>query len=1210
MRFRQGATWAVLCFALLLTACGGGSGRQGTDVAVTGVGPTAAVAAGANAVFQMTVANIGSNPADDVTVVNLVGNQLALISVTCAASGNVACPATPSVSMALGTLLPGASLTFEVTVQLSAAATGSVSNTMTANFSSDTDRTNNSSTVTATASNTVSNLVVSGSGPGGTVTGGGAADFVMTVRNDGPDTATALQFVNNVGSFLAIKPGGITCVATGGGTCPATLGVTMDLDSLPAGASLAFTISTTVTQSVNTTVTNTFQASADTDSARSDNTFTATATVVSPQTGVFVTGAGPAATVSGGGAAAFTMTVGNAGPDTAPSVSIVDNVGSNLTFTGVTCVASGGATCPATLGPVMTATDMPASSTLVFTVNTVVASGTSGTLTNSMTVSADNDTNRNDNIATAVATAATPRASLVLTGTGPSAAVAGGETATFTMTVANSGPDAASGLRVVNTVGSNLSFIGATCTATAPAVCPATVSVVTDVGALPVGGKLTFNVNAVVAAGTNGAITNTLQASADNAFSTSGNSVVAVGQAFTARSSLAITTTSAPANVASGTAASFVMTLRNDGPETAAAVRLVNTVGGNLTLTGITCTSLTAGAACPLTTGPGMDVVNLPNGGQLQFTITATVALGTQGSVINTLNATVTSGARSETTAVAVGSAYSNNLVVSASAPAGPLTGGAGFAFTMTVANDGPGPALNVALVNTLGTGLVSGGAITCSAAGALCPAAPAATMLIPSIPANASLTFSVPVTVVAGTNGVVSSTLAATAAGDTRLQDSSATASAQVSSPDLAASLSGATQITAGNTAVFTAVVSNPTSTAATNLSLVSSTTATDALVNLSALSIVCTPSSGATCPTTGPTMVVPSLPAGRSLTFTITVPLPLAARGTVTSGFAMTAAGDPNPANNTPPSVTTSVIDPRNGSYKAFGGDGRSYDLTIDFDAGSYTLASGAQTMTRTFTADAADPTGKGYTVGGSARLRVASDLIIGGHDFGAGVLPFVAARSFGSALTEVVGQYNLVLRVVPATGQAVTYAAVAVVSGNQMFVCQTDNGSLRPPGSTCPVGKQRNYVLSVSGGVYAAVEVGGPDAFSFYLARSDAAKMLFGAEPTASVDGKLRIALQDGPSLLGGTLSGPSTSGSWIEPMTLTSSSYAATGGVSDTCSTVPLAVVANTGVGSMLTGFRSSDAQRIWVMQSAPLAIAFTDFTAVAPGSVGLLQIVLP
>jgi len=1196
---------AMLCCTLLLAACGGGSGRQGTDLVVTGVGPTTTVASGTNAVFQMTVANVGPNPADAVTIVNLVGNQLALVSVTCTSSG-VSCPATPSVSMSIPTMPAGSSLTFAVTTQLSNAATGSVSNTMSVNFASDTDRSNNSATVSATASNIVSNLVVSGSGPGGTVAGGGTADFLMTVRNDGPDAATGLHFVNNVGSFLVVKPGGITCIASGGGTCPATLGVTMDLDTLPAGASLAFTVST-VAQSVTTTVTNTFQVTADTDSDRSDNTFTATASVLSPTTGVFVTGAGPAGTVSGGSTAAFAMTVGNAGPDPAPSVSIVNNVGSNLTFTGVTCVASGGAACPAALGPVMTATNMPAGGSLAFTVNTLVAAGTSGTLTNSMTVSADNDANRNDNIATAVVTAATPRASLVVTGVGPAAQVAGGETAIFVMSVSNTGPDAATGLRVLNTVGGNLTFVGATCVATAPAVCPASVGVVTDVGTLAVGGKLTFNVSAVVAAGTNGAITNTLQATADNAFNASGNSVVAVGTAFTARSSLSITTVSAPTSVASGTSASFVMKLTNDGPEAAATVRLIDTIGGNLTLTGISCQSLTSGATCPATTGPSMDIVNLPIGGQLQFTITVTVALGTQGSIVNTLDATVTSGTRSETVAVAVGSAYSNNLVVTGVAPAGPLVGGASDFFTMTVANNGPGPALNVALENTLSAGLSLGsGGISCSAVSAQCPTSPASSMVIPSMPANSSLTFRFPVVVAANTNGTVFDTLTATAAGDSRVQDSTATASVQALSPDLAVSQTAATEITAGSSAVFTVVVSNPTSAAASNLSLASTVTATDSQVDLSGLAIVCTAGSGATCPTTGATMTVPSLPAGRSLTFTLTLPVAAAARGTITSTFALTASGDPDTSNNQKTS-TTKVIDPRNGSYKAFGADGRSYDLTIDFDAGSYSLVSSSQTMQRTFTADTS---GGGYTVSGNARFRVATDLIVGGHDFGTGfgVLPFVAARSFGSALTEVVGQYNLVTRDVPASGQPITHAAVVAVNGNQMFICQTDNGSIRQPGN-CITGKQKNYVLSVANGLYTATEVGGSDVFTFYLARSDASKMLFGALPSSSSTGQLRIALQDAPSLLGGTLYGPSTSGSWVDPMVLTDSSYAATGGAADTVTATTIGPIANTGVGSMLAGFRSSDGQRFWVMQASPLAIAFGDFGATGLAA-GLLQVVLP
>lgn len=353
---------------------------------------------------------------------------------------------------------------------------------------------------------------------------------------------------------------------------------------------------------------------------------------------------------------------------------------------------------------------------------------------------------------------------------------------------------------------------------------------------------------------------------------------------------------------------------------------------------------------------------------------------------------------------------------------------------------------------------------------------------------------------------------------------------------------------------------------------------------------------------------MTVPSLPAGRSLTFTITLPVATAARGSITSAFAVSAAGDPNPTNNQA-SVTTAVIDPRNGGYKAFAADGRAYELTIDFDAGSYSMVGAAQTMQRSFTADGS---GGGYTVSGSARFRVATDLIVGGHDFGAGVgvLPFVAARSFGSTVSEVVGQYNLVTRDVPAGGPAVTHAGVVTVTGNQMLICQADNGSIRPPGNCVVnnVSKQRNYVLSAAAGVYTATEVGGSDQFTFYLARSDASKMLLGAQASTGTAGKLRIGLQDAPSLIGGTFSGASSSGGWIDTLTLTSSSYSASGSL-DTA-TAALFSVANTGVGAMLAGARNGDGtQVIWVMQSSPLVITFGDFTATGAAA-GLFQAVLP
>lgn len=1199
MKWRGLAELLVVGVALALVGCGGGSGRQGTDLQVSGTGPAAPVQGGSDASFVMTVRNAGENEATDVAVTNQIGNQFGAPTLTCTAAGGATCPDQPTVSMTIARLPAGGSLVFTVTATLNANASGTVSNTMSVRYDgTETDGSNNTSRVEATAFSVVSNLVVSGTGPGGSVTSGSTAVFQMTVRNDGPDTATGLKLTNNTGSFLVLT--GITCSASPGASCPAAPGAVMELASLPAGGVLTFNVNTTVFTILNGTVTNTLQVTADTDNNRNDNSFTATANVVTASSGLFVTGVGPAAVVSGGGTAQFVMTVSNAGPDAATTVNIVNTVGSNLTLTGVSCAASGGAVCPATLGPVMSLASMPAGGSLGFTVSAFVAAGTSGSLTNTMSVGADNDSNRADNTATAVGTAATPRASLVVTGTGPAATVAGGEVAIFTTTVANAGPDATTDLRVVHAVGSNLSFVGASCTASGGATCPAAVGVVTDVGMLPAGGQLNFSVAALVAAGTNGAITTTVQATASNAFNPSGNTAVAVGTAFTARSNLAISG-SGPSNAPAGGPGSFVLTLVNNGPQAAETVRLVNTLGSNLTLSSFNCTA-SGGATCPATPGPVMDVANLPVDGSLRFDIGVQIAAGTQGALIDTLVATVTSGTRTEITGVAVGSAYSTSVGVTASGPSGPLIGGTTTSFVMGVANSGPGTAVDVALTNLLSSGLGSAGAISCVAqGGAVCPAAPGATMVVPSMPSGSALTFNVPVTVDAGFNGVVSSTMTAAAAGDVRANDNTASASFTALSVDLGVTQSGATEITAGSTAVFTATVANPGPGTANNLVL---SHALSGAVT-SGASLICTPSSGATCPAVlGPDMTLASLPSGRSLTFTVTLPVPEAARGDIVSRFTVASDGDANPANNTA-SVTTRAIDARNGSYRVFAADGHAYTLNIDFDAGSYTITGGNQVMQRSFTRDG---DGKGYTVAGGVRFRTSTDLVVGGHDFAGGTLPYVAARSFGSSVNELVGSYNLLVRDVPLVGAVSQHAAVVTVTGNVLSVCQTDDGSIRQPGTNCTnAGKQRNYVLTVADGFFVATEVGGSDQFSLLLARTGASKLLLGTT-AAGADGKLRLALQDAATLIGGTVAGASSSGGWVDPIVLTGVTYNSAGAAADT-DTASLTAVTGTGVGAMLRGLRTSDGQTFWVMQSSPLVVGFGDFLAIGAAA-GLLHIALP
>lgn len=653
--------------------------------------------------------------------------------------------------------------------------------------------------------------------------------------------------------------------------------------------------------------------------------------------------------------------------------------------------------------------------------------------------------------------------------------------------------------------------------------------------------------------------------------------------------------------VMSGDSAVFVMTVSNVGENPASDVQIVNLVGNQLAMVGIACTA-GGDATCPDPVGASMSVSSLPVGGSLTFEVTARVQQAAVGAIVNTMTATYGDDVdRTNNSATAAGSATSHNVNVTAVEPDGPLVGGASATFTMVVGNSGPGTAVDVEIVNTLSDDLAAAGDIECVAAdGAVAPASTAdGSLRSPAIPPNGTLTCSVPVTVAAGTNGTVSSSLSASAAGDARNSDNIATATVSVTSSDLGVSQTGATEVPAGGAAVFTARVANPGPSAATNVVIEWSLTAP---AGVTAAVPTCTATGGASCPATlGATMTVPSLPVGRALVFTFTAGTENAARGSIVSTVTVSADEDTNAANNSATS-TAVAVDARNGTYLAFGADGKSYDLSIDFDAGRYTMSGDGRSVQRNFTEDA---TSGDHVVGGDARFRVAEDLLAGGHDFGDGVLPFIAARRFATSIGDLAGSYNLATRNVPASGVATTRAGTARVTGNVLQVCQS--GSSVTPPQNCDDDALKSYALSVSGGVFTGVESTTGETYAFRLALSGASEVLLSAGTAADTSEQLRIGLRESAGLAGGTLRGASSTGEWVA-VTLTDSSYEASGSITDDSAAIQR-ISNSTGPFSMLTGRRDSDQAQIYVMQAVPLAVVVGGFGG-APSASGLLQVLLP
>ncbi|HVM70462.1 MAG TPA: hypothetical protein VMT91_01800, partial [Anaerolineales bacterium] len=118
---------------------------------------------------------------------------------------------------------------------------------------------------------------------------------------------------------------------------------------------------------------------------------------------------------------------------------------------------------------------------------------------------------------------------------------------------------------------------------------------------------------------------------------------------------LAVTKTDGTTSVTSGSTTTYTLTLANNGPSAANGATISDPAVTGLTKTAIgTCTA-SGGAVCPTVgTGTGqlsianleagtVAVPNLPNGGSISFTVTATIS-ASSGSVTNTFSATPPAG--------------------------------------------------------------------------------------------------------------------------------------------------------------------------------------------------------------------------------------------------------------------------------------------------------------------------------------------------------------------------------------------------------------------------------------------------------------------------------------------------------------------------------------------------------------------------------------
>ncbi len=777
------------------------------------------------------------------------------------------------------------------------------------------------------------------------VTAGSNITYTLMVTNNGPSAADNTTLVVPIPanttfvSFAA--PAGWTCTNPNTGTG----NVVCNSLNMPGSTSATFTFAVKVTAGTANGTVITGRASA-ASSALDPNSLnnTATTTTIVGTTGpnLSVTNVPSPDPVQAGNNITYTQVVTNTGTTAATAGTFTEATPANTTFVSITPPA--GWTCPGGVPPCTDPSVGAGASgtfTVVYKVNTGVASGT--TITDTATVNAGNQSfGANSAIATDIVGTAAQADLALTTATSPSSVLSGNDI-TYTQTVSNNGPAAATGVSFSEATPANTTYqsvsapAGWTCTT--PAVGTAGTITCSDPSSFASGDVadivIVVGVASSVAAGSTTA-TSTVTATTSDP--TTANNTTTATTPITVACDLGVTDSGTPSPVTAGNNITYTQVVTNGGPSNCSTATFTEATPNNSTFVSITPPAGWSCAGFPTQcTDPSVAA-----GSSGTFTVTYKVAAGTAAGTAIADSVTVATTSRdtnaannTATSSIGVASGTQADLSVTNSGSPNPVNAGGTITYTQTVFNAGPASAAAPVFTETLPAGTVASsltgpagwncvlGTLTCTDTAAMTA----------NTTANFTYTVTVNAATAAGTTLSQTDSVASTT-GDPNSGNNSVTVTTQVAdSASLSiTNLANPVPVAAGNNITYTQVITNTGPSAATTASMTETTPANTTFQSV-------TPPAGWSCTT-------PAVNA----TGTITCTDPSFAPGTASFSVVLkvtagTAAGT---AINDTVTTTSAVTDPNLGNNSATAADvvalGTQSDLVTTNVASVSTIAAGS--------------------------------------------------------------------------------------------------------------------------------------------------------------------------------------------------------------------------------------------------------------------------
>jgi len=240
---------------------------------------------------------------------------------------------------------------------------------------------------------------------------------------------------------------------------------------------------------------------------------------------------------------------------------------------------------------------------------------------------------------------------------------------------------------------------------------------ISDTLNLPSGASVTYTVNATVSASATGTLSNTATVSAGAGVTdpTPGNNSATDTDTLTPSADVSVTKTDSPDPVVVGNNITYTITVSNGGPSDAQSLSLSDAVPANTTLVSVTTPSgwtrtdaVPAGGTGTLTFTRATQAASASS----IFTVVVNVTAGTaNGTIItNTANVSSTTAdpAAGNNSATATTTVQSNAdlAITKQRSPSGTIDAGNNVTYTIDFTNNGPAPASNVTVSDTLPTGV------------------------------------------------------------------------------------------------------------------------------------------------------------------------------------------------------------------------------------------------------------------------------------------------------------------------------------------------------------------------------------------------------------------------------------------------------------------------------------------------------------------------